>query len=180
MSILALDLSLTALGWAMNAPVRSGIWKPPHRGVERLAAILGWLNGMLDGVGLVCVEGYSFGSQGRAVVSLGELGGVVRLHLYQRGLPFVEVPPSCRAKLATGKGNAGKDEVLAAAIRRLGYEGHDHNASDALWLLQAALVHYGLPGAVDLPQSHRDALTKIEWPKDFPCPPEPAGISVSH
>ena len=170
MNVLALDLSLTALGWARNAPVRSGVWKPPGRGVERLASVLDWLDGVLEGVEIVAVEGYSFGSQGRATVSLGELGGVVRLHLHQRGLPFVEIPPSCRAKLATGKGNAGKDEVLAAAIRRLGYDGHDHNAADALWLLQAVLIHYGLPGAVDLPQSHLDALQKIQWPKDFPCP----------
>ena len=74
------------------------------------------------------------------------------------------MPPSCRAKLATGKGNASKDAVLVAAVRRLAYDGHLHDEADALWLLQAALHHYGLPGAVDLPKGHLQALDKLRWP----------------
>lgn len=166
MHVLALDLSLTALGWARNyGEQRSGVWSPPGKGVERLASVQNWLDGMLLRADLVVIEGYSFASKGRAVVSLGELGGTVRLHLHQNGVPYAEIPPSCRAKLATGKGNAGKDEVLAAAIRRLGYAGHDHNEADALWLMQAAQHGFGLPGAVSLPTTHTDALAKIQWPK---------------
>lgn len=165
MNVLALDLSLTCIGWASNGET-SGTHEPVGRGVHRLGGVLNWLDRMLldTQADMVVLEGYSYASRGRAIVSLGELGGVVRLHLHQRGVPVVEVPPSCRAKLATGKGNAQKDAVLVEAVRRLGYQGHAHDEADALWLLQAALVHYGLPGAAELPKAHRDALAKVSWP----------------
>lgn len=170
MNVLALDLSLTAIGWAerYGGIQMSGSFAPRYRGVERLADVAEWLDGRL-GVpgmyGMVVLEGYSFASKGRAVVSMGELGGVVRLWLYDHAQPFAEIPPSCRAKLATGKGNASKDAVLVEAVKRLAYPGSDHNEADALWLLQAALHHYQLPGRVELPKAHLDGLTKIVWPE---------------
>ncbi|MBA3907928.1 MAG: hypothetical protein H0X35_14780, partial [Pseudonocardiales bacterium] len=39
---------------------------------------------------------------------------IFRMH----GYPVAEVTPTARAKYATGKGNAGKDAVLAAVVRR--------------------------------------------------------------
>jgi Holliday junction resolvasome RuvABC endonuclease subunit len=89
---------------------------------------------------------------------------VIRLALHEAGIPFAVVQPSTLKRLATGKGNAGKDEVLAAAIRRLGFDGHDNNEADALWLLAAGHVWYGAPGAPQLPASHREALAKVQWP----------------
>ena len=78
-------------------------------------------------------------------------------------VPVVEISPSALKKLATGKGNSPKDAVLAAAIQRLGYKGHDHNEADALWLLEAAQQHYGRCTVV-LPKTHLKALEAIEWP----------------
>lgn len=168
MNLLALDLSLTSTGWAANdgnARSKSGTVSFPGRGVARLAAATEWVDSMLSGwePRLVVIEGYAFGRPQQAS-HIGELGGVVRLHLYRQRVPFVELPPACRAKLATGKGNAGKEQVLVEAVRRLGYQGHSNDEADALWLLQAALITYRQGGAVQLPQAHLDALKKIEWP----------------
>ncbi len=166
---LALDLSLTATGWA--APGASGVLSPPSgvvRGLERLIWIRDRVLGLVNdhGADVAVLEGYSFG-QARGTSqrhSAGELGGIVRVALFEAGIPVVEVAPASLKKYATGKGNAPKEAVLAAAIRRLGFEGHDHNESDALWLLHMALDHFEAPGCVDVPKVHREALTAVQWP----------------
>ena len=108
------------------------------------------------------IEGYAYARANQAH-QIGELGGVVRLALSDRGVPVVEVSPSSLKKLATGKGNASKDAVLAEAMRRLGYQGSDNNEADALWLLEMARQALDLPGAVDLPKAHRSAVDPEKW-----------------
>lgn len=166
MRILALDLALTLSGWArMDGEIASGVFSAgDKRGMLRLHLLLKEVEVLTRGVDLVVIEGYSFASKGRASISLGELGGLARYLIWKRNIPCAEVPPSCRAKFATGKGNSGKPAVLVEAVRRLGYEGHDNNEADALWLLQMALAHYGLEGAVTLPKVHLEALKKVAWP----------------
>jgi len=166
MRVIAFDLSLTATGWA--GLDGSEILAPPAgvgKGVERLRWIRDSVLELAAGADLVVLEGYSFASKGRAVVSIGELGGVVRLALHEAGLPVVVIPPSSRAKYATGRGNAPKDQVLAEAIRRLGYDGHSHDEADALWLRCMALDAFDLPGKVDMPQVNRTALAGVTWPQ---------------
>ena len=167
--IMAFDLSLTRTGWASAQAF--GVLMPPGshaRGVRRLAWIRDQVLSLLrdDPGSLVVLEGYSFASRGRAVISIGELGGVVRLAMHDEGFVVVDVPPSSLKKFSTGTGNAPKEAVLAAAIRRLGYGGHDHNEADALWLRQMAVDHY-LGSDVTMPQAHRAALAGVEWPEAF-------------
>lgn len=162
MRIVAFDLSLTATGVASDDGVE--VLTPPEscsRGIARLR----WLRGaILDRAGDVNVlEGYSFASKGRAIISLGELGGVVRVALTDAGVQWVDVPPTCRAKYATGKGNASKESVFAEAIRRLGYAGCSNDEADALWLRAMALDHYGAP-LCEMPKAQRAALETIRWP----------------
>lgn len=168
MRIIAIDPSLTSTGLATwrAGTIEAYTIQVSTRGPERLDDILHGVTSIPAPwvTELVLIEGYAHGRSNQAH-QLGELGGVLRHWFFREGVPIVEVPPSTRAKLATGKGNAGKEEVLASAIRRLGYEGHSPDEADALWILQCALVHYGLPGAADLPRSHRDALKKLTFPE---------------
>lgn len=169
MNILALDLSLTRTGLA-TPNAHADVLAPP-KGYDRGVRRLHWIEEKVLGIvsmlriDLVVLEGYSFGSKGAAVFNIAELGGVIRLALFRRGVPFVEIPPAVVKKLATGKGNASKDLVLVEAVKRLGYEGSDNNESDALWLREAALHHYGLPGRTELPKVHLEALRTVEWPE---------------
>lgn len=172
MRAIGLDLSLSATG--VCGPEGACVLRPGKRaGMERLA----WLRDEVmalcctGGIGnkrgtdadLVAAEGYAFGRHNQAH-QLGELGGVIRLALWEAGIPVVEIPPATLKKLATGHGNASKGEVLAAAIRRLGYEGHDDNEADARWLYEAAAQRYGFSD-VRLPAAQVEAIEGLEWPE---------------
>lgn len=166
MKIAAFDLSLTCTGYARSngAHWEVGNLANKLRGCERLQYLRDRVLRLAACADLVVIEGYAYAS-GQGAHQLGELGGVIRLALYEARLPVVELPPATLKRYATGTGNAKKDQVLAAAIRRLGYEGHINDEADALWLLHAALDHYGQPLAVTLPAAQREALAKVVWPE---------------
>lgn len=120
---------------------------------------------------LVVLEGYAFGAKGNAVYQIAELGGVVRVALAERQLRVVEVPATSLKKFATGKGNAGKPDMLAAAIKQLDFGGTDDNEVDALWLLEMARLRYRLIDddheLVEQTQYRTDVLGKIAFPNVF-------------
>lgn len=163
MRIVGLDLSLNSTGVALpsGATLRH---QPRCTGVERLAwhrdAIAAALAANV--VDLAVLEGYAYGRHNGAA-ALGELGGVVRLALADAGVPVVVVPPAALKLYATGKGNASKDEVFAAAIRRLDYEGSSNDECDALWLRAMGMDACGEP-VTEVPGRHREALAKVAWP----------------
>lgn len=166
MRVVALDLSLSSSGVADSADPGKPFCITPPKGLdgpERLYWILQRVMAATADADLVVIEGYSHASKYQTH-QLGELGGVVRLALWTRGKPFVEIAPTGRMKVATGSGRASKADVLAEAIRRLGYEGSSGDEADARWLLEAALQHYGLPGATPLPANHTEWLDRYDWP----------------
>lgn len=185
MNVVGLDLSLTSTGVARADGTATTLSFPKLKGVQRLDAFNTWICGAftfrgvdeygnpLNPVDLVVIESYSFGmarpsrsggGQPSHAHALGELGGVVRLALWEADIAYVDLPPACLKKLATGKGNASKDEVFAAAIRRLGYEGNSHDEADALWCREAALQYYGVGYTTALPATHLEGLVKVQWP----------------
>jgi Holliday junction resolvasome RuvABC endonuclease subunit len=162
--IIAFDLSLSCTGWADAE--ECGVLIPPSvhaRGIDRLRWIRDAVLERAYGNGLAVLEGYSFASKGRAIISLGELGGVVRCALADAGIPSIDVAPASRALFATGKGNASKEHVLTEAVRVFGYPGHSNDEADALWLRQMALDFYAAP-APALTATKRKALAAVTWP----------------
>lgn len=176
MRVLGLDLSLTSTGVALPDGTTERLQPPRLVGMERLC----WLRDQVlrraigepdpvtdlpPGVDVIAVEGYAMGSKRQShSYATGELGGVVRLALWEDGYRVVDVPPATLKVFATGRGNASKDEVLAEAIRRLQYQGANNDEADALWLRALTLAAYGVP-VVDVPKTHLRALEKIEWPQ---------------
>lgn len=166
--VVAIDPSLTALGWAASTGAVGVVRPGGLSGPERLDYLDTSVQLLTGGAQLVVLEGYAYNyrpDQSSSMIDLGELGGVLRMGLWRRGTPCVEVSPSSRAMYATGNGRAGKDEVFAEAIRRLGYTGRSKDEADALWLLAMARDRYLLPGSLLLPDKHRRALEKVKWPK---------------
>jgi Holliday junction resolvasome RuvABC endonuclease subunit len=160
-TIVGLDLSLTATGIA-TPDSRYVVDPGRRRGPERLDYIAAAVREACSPARMVAVEGYAFGRP-QGMAALGEVGGLVRWLLWRLGVPYVDVPPASLKRYATGHGNAPKDEVLAAAIRRLNYDGHDHNVADAMWLRAMAYDAYGDPVVV-VPAEHRKAIGALRWP----------------
>jgi len=164
--VAGLDLSLTATGVATDEG--AGVLRPPRdhdRGLARLVWIRDAVLKVTVGPGadFVVLEGYSYGSQGAAIVSLGELGGVVRVALAEAGVRVVEVAPSLLKKFACGKGNAKKDEVFAAGVRA-GCDESDNNAVDAWWLRQLGLYAAGWNKTLTATAYRDEVALKVRLP----------------
>jgi Holliday junction resolvasome RuvABC endonuclease subunit len=165
--VIGLDLSLTSTGFSGNS-IRGTI-SSKEKGVQRLDDISKQIEKLLDenypkNV-VAIIEGYSFASRNSQSHAIGELGGVVRLTLFRLGIGFVDVPPTCRAKFATGKGNASKNEVISAVSARTGIvwsgKGADDEA-DAFVLEEMGLAAQGL-SRYDWPKVNLEALEKVDW-----------------
>jgi crossover junction endodeoxyribonuclease RuvC len=185
MKVIGLDLSLTSTGVAVatqDGAVTDRITsKPvPNATLEdrdvRLYAIqrrvMEYVTGDVD---LVVVEGPSYGSTTGHQHDRAGLWWLVVRSLFRQSSTFhvVEVPPSSRMKYATGRGNASKDDVLSAAIRR--YPHVDVNGNDeadalvlaamgARWLGHPLEGQYHGTAAPFLPQTHLAAMDAVHWP----------------
>jgi len=82
------------------------------------------------------IEGYAFGAKGSSGISLGELGGVTRVALYDLNVPFIEIPPTQLKRFVTGSGIAQKQVMLKEVYKRFGADINDDNVCDAFSLVQ--------------------------------------------
>jgi len=165
MNILGLDLSLTSTGFSDG--VNTGVLRTGTKNAERLSLIS---NMVLDqirnfDIDIVAMEGYSFASRNSQAHSIGELGGAVRMRLWENDIPYLEIPPTCRAKFATGKGNAAKTEVMSSisAKTRLVFSGSGADDMCDAWVLQEMCkAHIGM-STFSWTQTQLSSLDKIDW-----------------
>jgi Holliday junction resolvasome RuvABC endonuclease subunit len=164
-SLIGLDLSLTSTGISINEQTSTVNTKT--RGAERLHIISSEIINKCLEFNVYCavIEGYSFASRNSQAHSIGELGGAVRMRLWENGIPFVDVPPTCRAKFATGKGNAGKGEVISSVSAKTGiiFSGAGGDDECDAWLLEQMAISYLGISNYSWPEMHLSALSKIDW-----------------
>lgn len=86
---------------------------------------------------IVAIEGYAMGSKTRPQMA-GELGGHLRLLLWQAGIPYIIVPPTSLKKYVLGKGNAAKELMLKEVFRKWGYDTESNDRADAYALARIA------------------------------------------
>lgn len=116
------------------------------------------------GATLAVIEGPSYGSVGAGTWDRGGLWWLIVDALLSNGIPLAVAPPTCRSRYATGRGNAGKDEVMLAVARRYpDVDLENNNEADALVFAAAGAHRLGQP-LVDVPESHAAALDGITWP----------------
>lgn len=99
--------------------------------VERIDKMIG------DDVRLVCLEDYFMPRSSRSMGSamkLVSLGTLMRMRLYERGLPMVTAVPAQLKKWITGKGAGGKDVVMKGVKENLGIVTGNDNEADAIVL----------------------------------------------
>jgi crossover junction endodeoxyribonuclease RuvC len=165
MNLAGFDLSLTSSGVSIAGITRTVSSK--HKGVERLSDLRQQFTQICQESQVECavIEGYSFASRNSQAHSIGELGGVVRLVLFDLGIPFVEVPPTSRAKFATGRGNASKGEVISAISAKTGlvFAGAGGNDECDAWVLeQMALTKMGC-SQYSWTKEQLASLDKVDW-----------------
>ena len=133
--VMGIDPSLTSTGLVVlenDCLVSSGTLEVKEKGIARLLALQKELEAKLLEYQptLVVVEGYAFARANQAH-QLGELGGMIRLLLTQKQVPWIEVPPTQAKKFAAGKGNAPKDLILMNVYKRWGVEFGTSDEADA-------------------------------------------------
>lgn len=149
MKILACDPS-TQFGWAHSCGT-CGTWDLSIRRDESKGMRFIRLNGKLNeikqsaGVDLLVYEAARHAApkmQGALVVQA-EIQGVLVLWCEQNGVEYRGVSPSEIKKHATGKGNANKDAMIAAAKAKWPEKLiADDNTADALWILDFSSCQY--------------------------------------
>lgn len=165
LSIVGLDLSLTSTGVAMDDG--TFVIASKEKGDARLDDIsIRIISALAPHYGrYVVIEGYAFAKRTTHAFSQGELGGIVKRNLREYQIPYVLVPPTVRAKFATGRGNAGKSEVVSAISAKLGQVFVGGGADDEVdaWVLrEMGLQHFGLSD-LKWPAKNMEALEKVEW-----------------
>ena len=173
--VCGLDLSLTATGVAHvigGQVITDTVRSKGHRADDYDARGLRLRDlraRIVEAVGvrphLIVVETPAFASNtGSAFDRAGLWWSVVSV-LQARGHRIAYMAPKARATYLTGKGNADKLTVVAEVARRFPHLTiNDDNECDALGLACAGADWLGYP-VVDLPQTHRRALAKVEWPQ---------------
>jgi crossover junction endodeoxyribonuclease RuvC len=174
--IVGLDLSLASTGVAVidrdSIAVGQIRTKPTGDGLvarrERLRRIRKELRTFLIATDLVVIEGLAYASRSPHATERAGLWWLVVDQLLAEYVPVAVVSPTARAKYATGKGNAGKDAVLAAVVRRYpDVEVTGNDEADALVLAAMGSRSLGCPieagGITGLPKTHLDAMTRVVW-----------------
>lgn len=171
-TVIGIDGSLTATGlavWRDGRFTSRTIHTAPGVPVEdRWRYICGHIWPAITTHCVAAIEGVFKGAKGRQALDLAMVHAVIRYGLHARAVQFAIVDPQAIKQYATGKGNASKDEVIAAAEQRLGATIGDHNQADSLWLVAMTLHHYGRPMCSTTP-AQAAVLDRISWPEwSFP------------
>lgn len=171
--VVGLDLSLRSTGVAVIDGLDVLLGRVESRGragasvresAMRISKIACEVVDLCACAGLVVIEGPSFASTTGQAHERGGLWWHVAIKLWSLRVPIAVASPAVRAKYATGKGNAGKDAVLAATVRRypdVDVSGND--VADALVLAAMGVRWLGRPVDV-VSMVCCSALEKVAWP----------------
>jgi crossover junction endodeoxyribonuclease RuvC len=160
--IVAIDPSLTGLGvMAISAAGKMEYYEYTSKSAKTLESRLRRYNELSLSVknilkchvpDLCLIEGYSFGSKGSSVITLGEFGGILRNSIVGIADVTVEVPPTVLKKFITGKGNAKKLDVVSTLSAKYGFTFKSDNHADAFGLAQLGRA---VLGYMELTNNHQ-------------------------
>lgn len=175
--VIGLDLSLSSTGLACDCGLHR-IKSHPRFEITRFSRLrmikLGVLHHVLgtpeicgrgERVDLVVVEDLALTRTTGQHLTRAGLWHLVMNWIDNESVPYAIVSPTSLKKYVTGRGNAGKDEVLANAIRRFPDAPiYGNDEADAYTLRAMGLDWLGCP-PVKMPAAHRAALEKVAWPE---------------
>lgn len=174
--VMGIDLSLTSTGIALASEgTIVGLTRIQTTGkradtlVQRQNRLYGITMKIRDLVhtyspDLVVIESPSYGSQHGSQHDRSGLWWLVVDRIISNGTLLATVTPNGRAKYATGKGNASKDAVLAAVVKRYPeVEVTGNDVADAVVLAAMGSRYLGYAGDCP-PQANLDAMVGASWP----------------
>lgn len=135
--------------------------------LERITtSVVGYVNQHSANIAVMEVPIYG-ALRGTHAADRGGLWWMIARALRQNSTPVAFCPQASRQKYATGKGNAGKAQVMAAAIRRYASAPiADDNQADAV--VMASMVLHWLGEYVEpVPTRNTEALDAMEWPPGY-------------
>jgi crossover junction endodeoxyribonuclease RuvC len=156
--------------------------KPDHTGVKRLNTIYEAVDSVLayHPDAMVAIEGYAYNAKGM-YFNLGEVGGAIRLAVFKRSMPLIQVPPTHLKKYITGVGNANKNVIIKELYKKYELDINDDNDADAASLAILCREYFETQFHIvtslrtDLHKNcdlvigdHPDRLTAQEYLKDAP------------
>lgn len=98
LNVLFIDPSLSCTGlFSYNAKKHEHCFtsikqKKETKKEEQLSTIYFTIMCGVENKNIAVIENYAFGAQSRSVTTCAEVGGVIRLALYHKGIPYIEIP----------------------------------------------------------------------------------------
>lgn len=133
-------------------------------GIQRarmIASAVGAVVSHFPYLDLVVIEGYALGNR-NSLVTLVEIGTLIRSFLHENGRPFVIVAPTQLKKFVLGRGSGKKDEMRLGVYKRWGFEHSSDNIVDAYGLAAIGLGLVGvLPGLI---KPQEEVISKLPAP----------------
>lgn len=146
MTHLAIDLALGTSGFCWGPrPVDCCTFRCTIPAARPLGQRLSWwrrrVSDILDAhndpriTSIVVEAPLMYGDHPDVTIRLAKLHGAIEVRAHGADLPYDDsIKPTTLKKWATGNGRASKDQMMAAARARFGWEGGDHNEADAVLL----------------------------------------------
>jgi len=72
----------------------------------------------------------------------GGITSMIQVVCVEEDCEHFAIPVGTVKKFATGKGNAGKDDMIAACVKKWGYTPIDDNEADARWIAETAASQF--------------------------------------
>jgi crossover junction endodeoxyribonuclease RuvC len=146
-TIIGIDLSLTGTGLCLlrdgDRELRTINTTAKTRTEDRLITIRRTIAQECGSIDAAIIEGLSYGSVGGAQAERSALHWIVRVDLYQLGVPYVIVTPMSLKKFVCGTAKAEKSMMIREVFRRWNVEAANDNEADAAALAHLGLVYYG-------------------------------------
>jgi Holliday junction resolvasome RuvABC endonuclease subunit len=148
-AVLGIDPSLSSTGYSywhgarlVTGCIESGKLRGPHR----LFYIRMQVGKLLDACQptLVAMEDYAMGARGNNMFHIGELGGVLKTLVWDRGIDILPIPPTVMKSIIAMNGRAEKQHIMTALQVRFGITLTQHDEADAAGLMVVGEMRCGL------------------------------------
>ena len=89
---------------------------------------------------LVVIEGPAYNVRSNTSVLINSINAVIKLCVYDAGVPMVEAFPTTLKKFVTGTGRSSKSVIIKKVYMNWGFDTNDDNIADAYGLAQIGLM----------------------------------------